>query len=380
VLRSSKACVKGRSLSANKAEVKAYMEPLIRCDNLVKIYSHSGVEVVALQGLDLSVQAGEIVGIVGASGSGKSTLLNVLGGLDRPSAGTLRVGERDLFKLSDGELNGYRRSQVGFVWQQTSRNLIPYLTALENVELPMRLCNQSRSNRRQRAMQLLEILELSHRKDHIPAMLSGGEQQRIAIAVALANRPQILLADEPTGEVDSATAAEVYTALHRINQMYGMTILIVSHDPCLGQYADRIVVICDGKASTETVPSGRQEAMEGPQATSAAPAIPPRERKTQEFEELVVLDSAGRLQIPRNYLEALDIGDRLRLELKRGHILIRPVSGRGRASVPQEPKPSPEELYLPPDQVPERTGDPWLAGARRLVGRIHFPNSDRDHE
>lgn len=356
------------------------MEPLIRCENLVKIYSLTGVEVVALQGLDLIVQPGEMVGIVGASGSGKSTLLNVLGGLDHPSAGTVRVGERDLFKLSDSELDAYRRSQVGFVWQQTTRNLVPYLTALENVELPMRLSRQPGKERRQHAMQLLETLGLSSRKDHTPAQLSGGEQQRIAIAVALANQPQILLADEPTGEVDTATAAEVYAELRKINQLYGMTILIVSHDPGLSHYTDRVVAIRDGKTSTETVRSGRQEAVEVSQVPSADPATHPGVQKTQEFEELVVLDSAGRLQIPRDYLEALDIGDRVRLELSEGRILIRPVSGRGRATAPREIQNRPEELYLPPDQAPERAENTWLVRARRLGGRIHFPKRGRNHE
>jgi len=356
------------------------MEPLIRCENLVKIYSLTGVEVVALQGLDLSVQPGEMVGIVGASGSGKSTLLNVLGGLDRPSAGTVRVGERDLFKLSDNELDTYRRSQVGFVWQQTTRNLIPYLTALENVELPMRLSRQPGKERRQHAMQLLDTLGLSPRKDHTPTQLSGGEQQRTAIAVALANQPQILLADEPTGEVDTATAAEVYAALRKINQFYGMTILIVSHDPGLSHYTDRVVAIRDGKTSTETVRSGRQEAVDVPKASSAAQAVLPVVQKTQEFEELVVLDSAGRLQIPRDYLEALDIGDRVRLELGEGRIVIQPVSGRGRSAAPREIQPRLEELYLLPDQEPERADNPWLARARRLGDRIQFPKRGRDHE
>jgi putative ABC transport system ATP-binding protein len=349
------------------------MEPLIRCENLVKIYSLTGVEVVALQGLDLSVQPGEMVGIVGASGSGKSTLLNVLGGLDRPSAGTVRVGERDLFKLSDSELDAYRRSQVGFVWQQTTRNLIPYLTALENVELPMRLSNQPGGERRQHAMQLLETLGLSPRKDHTPAQLSGGEQQRTAIAVALANRPQILLADEPTGEVDTATAAEVYSALRKINQLYGMTILIVSHDPNLSHYTDRVVAIRDGKTSTETVRSGRQEMGDAPQPATSAPQPGSELQKPLEFEEFVVLDSAGRLQIPRDYLERLNIGDRVQLELRDSHIVIHPVAKRGRAAASgDEIRPRPEELYLQPDQAPESAGNTWINRLRVLRARISF--------
>jgi putative ABC transport system ATP-binding protein len=349
------------------------MEPLIVCENLVKIYSLSGVEVVALPGLDLSVQPGEVVGIVGASGSGKSTLLNVLGGLDRPSAGTVRVGERDLLKLSDTELDAYRRSQVGFVWQQTARNLIPYLSALENVELPMRLTHHSRAERRQRAAQLLDTLGLSPRLDYTPAQLSGGEQQRVAIAVALANQPQILLADEPTGEVDTATAEEVYAALRKTNALYGMTILIVSHDPNLSRYTDRVVAIRDGKTSTEMVRSGQQEMGEAPHPAMPTPQQGLEPQKPQEFEELVVLDSAGRLQIPRDYLETLNIGDRVQLELRDGHIVIHPVAGRGRLAAPgEEIRPRPEELYLPPDQAPESVGSAWVERVRGLRARLRF--------
>lgn len=348
------------------------MQALIHCENLVKIYSLSGVEVVALQGLDLTVQPGEMVGIVGASGSGKSTLLNVLGGLDRPSAGKVWVGERDLLKLSDSELDAYRRSQVGFVWQQTTRNLIPYLTALENVELPMRLTPRSSAERRQRAAQLLETLGLSQRLDYTPLQLSGGEQQRTAIAVALANQPQILLADEPTGEVDSATAEQVYAALRKINALYGMTVLIVSHDPNLSQYTDRVVAIRDGKTSTERVRSGRQDAQAAQQQPASEPQIEPQLQEPQEFEELVVLDRAGRLQIPRDYLESLDIGDRVRLELRDGHILISPVSGRGRPTTPEEIQLQPEELYLQADQAPEIANNTWVERARRWGGRLRF--------
>ncbi|MRR33034.1 ABC transporter ATP-binding protein, partial [bacterium] len=193
--------------------------PLIQCENLVKIYTLAGtrtqtrVEVVALQGLDLSVAAGEMIGIVGESGSGKSTLLNVLGGLDRPSAGKAVVDGQDLLKLSEAELDHYRSDKVGFIWQQTTRNLIPYLSALENVELPMRLTGLSVDQRRARAEELLALVGLSEWTAHIPGQLSGGQQQRVAIAVALANHPALLLVDEPTGELDSATAQEIYAVL-----------------------------------------------------------------------------------------------------------------------------------------------------------------------
>jgi ABC-type lipoprotein export system ATPase subunit len=332
---------------------------MIECENLVKIYSLAGIEVVALQGLDLSVEEGDLLGIVGASGSGKSTLLNVLGGLDRPSAGKVTVGGRDLLKMKDKELDAYRRTQVGFIWQQTTRNLVPYLTAQQNVELPMRLTSLPASQRTARARELLETLGLGERMHHLPAQLSGGEQQRVSIAVALANKPIILLADEPTGEVDSATAADIYEALRKVNQVFGMTILIVSHDPNISQHTQRVIAIRDGKTSTETVrtngsarapasaggDAGQQEA----QTQASGPA------RAAEFVELVVLDSAGRLQIPREYLEDLDIGDRVRIEKKDHNLVIHPVAEYRREKEEMvEDLPSPEELYVDEeDQAPE---------------------------
>jgi putative ABC transport system ATP-binding protein len=355
-------------------------DPFILCENLVKIYAQSGVEVVALQGLDLSVEAGEMVGIVGSSGSGKTTLLNVLGGLDRPSAGRVLVGGRDLLKLSEDDLDAYRRSQVGFVWQQTTRNLIPYLTALENVEIPMRLANFPGGERRQRARALLESLDLSHRLNHLPAALSGGEQQRVAIAVALANQPQILLADEPTGEVDSATARDIYAALRKMSQTYGITALIVSHDPNLGHFTDRVVAIRDGKTSTETVRYARGAAIESEGETLVEMPSPAVEGRSTEFDELIVLDGAGRLQIPQEYLEMLDIGDRVRLELRDGDLLIRPVTGRGRGQGPSQDFSAPGDLYLIQDQAPEGDSHPLLVRARRFAYRRRWPPWRREPE
>jgi len=334
---------------------------MIVCENLVKIYSLSGVEVMALQGLDLNVANGEMLGIVGASGSGKSTLLNVLGGLDRPSAGSVRVDDRDLLKMSDHELDEYRRTEVGFVWQQVTRNLVPYLNALENVELPMRLTRLSARKRRQRALELLETVGLSHRTSHRSAQLSGGEQQRVGIAVALANQPKILLADEPTGEVDSVTAQEIYTALRRINQEYNTTSIIVSHDPLIGQYTDRLVSIRDGKTSSEVIKGS------GGEASAVEPGfestLSTNEQSAPTYEELIVLDSAGRLQLPRNYLETLNIGDRVRVELSDENIIIHPVRGRGRMAAPTEATlPSPDELYVEEEDVaPETQRTSWLA-------------------
>jgi len=350
----------------------------ILCENLVKIYSLAGVEIMALQGLDLAVQPGEMVGLVGASGSGKSTLLNVLGGLDRPTAGRVVVGGRELLKLSDAELDRYRRDQVGFIWQQTGRNLLPYLTARENVELPLRLAGRPPEERRARALELLEALGMAGHADRLPAQLSGGEQQRVAIAVALANRPQILLADEPTGELDSETALGVYSALREMNARYGTTILIVSHDPNLARHTGRVVAIRDGKTSTETVrsrPAGEEAPAAapagagqdgGPPGPEAQTEVHPRPHKP-EFEELVVLDSAGRLQIPREYLESLNIGGRVRLELQGDGILIQPVSGYERANNGPGVFDAPDELYMAEDAAPEDGRAGWKERLQRLT-------------
>ena len=291
-------------------------EPLIICENLVKIYrlnpdlpGKSGggsVEVQALQGMDIVVAEGEMLGIVGASGSGKSTLLNVLGGLDRPTGGRALVGKQDLGQLSASEIDEYRRKTVGFVWQQGARNLIPYLTALENIELPLTLSGQVGRTTRQRALELLELVGLSERMDHRLEELSGGEQQRVAVAIALANRPKLLLADEPTGELDTATAQTIYDLLRSLNKQLGLTMIIVSHDPGIARHVDRVVAVRDGKLASETL----------------------RVQKTDSDEhhlvELAVVDAAGRLQIPREYLEQFHIRRRVQVELTDQGILIRP--------------------------------------------------------
>jgi putative ABC transport system ATP-binding protein len=296
-------------------------EPFIVCDNLVKIYQVADLESVALQGLDLVVAPGELLGIVGPSGSGKTTLMNILGGIDRPSAGRVWVHGQDLLKMSDAALNRYRRSKVGFVWQQGTRNLIPYLSALENVELPMTLAGQDGGGKRQRAERLLEAVGLAERRHHHLAQMSGGEQQRVAIAVALANDPTLLLADEPTGEVDSATALTIYETFQRLNRERGLTTLIVSHDPGIARHVNRVVAIRDGKTATETV---RQSVLNGAPEGGWATADGVGEEE-EVFEELAVLDSAGRLQVPKEYLEHFDIKGRARLELTEEGILIRPA-------------------------------------------------------
>ena len=299
------------------------MEPFILCENLVKIYKVSGLEVVALQGLNLAVQPGELMGIVGASGSGKSTLLNILGGLDRPSAGRVTINGLDLLKAPASGLDEYRRTQVGFVWQQTARNLIPYLSAQANVELPMTIEGVGSREKRAWSRELLETVGLWEHRKHRLAQLSGGQQQRVAIAVALANRPKLLLGDEPTGEVDSGTAQEILALFRRMNEQYGLTTIIVTHDPQIARAVDRVVTIRDGSTSSETVRRVAEvEAAltQGAQEASAAMHV---------YEEFVVVDGAGRLQIPPDLRAEMEIGDRVTLERADDGILIRPAAGAG---------------------------------------------------
>ena len=184
------------------------MSNIIECENLIKIYKTADLEVVALQGLDLTIEQGELTAIIGNSGSGKSTLLNMIGCLDTPSAGKLFVDGKDLFKLSKKEVEVYKRETVGFVWQNNARNLIPYLTARENVELALSIGGKTK-NMKEEAIRYLSLTHIDHRQNNKLSELSGGEQQRVAIAIALSNNPKILLADEPTGAVDSKTASMI---------------------------------------------------------------------------------------------------------------------------------------------------------------------------
>ncbi len=284
----------------------------VLCEDLFKIYKIADLEVVALRGLDLDVRRGEVVAIVGASGSGKSTLLNVLAGYDSPSAGKVSVGGKDLLTMTPKQVELYRRDDVGFIWQQTSRNMFPYLTAVENVALPMMLTNRSARERRRLAEELLDLVGLGHRKDHTPEKLSGGEQQRVAIAIALANKPPLLLADEPTGELDDATAAEILDLFGTVNQEMNTTILIVTHDPDIAHKVGRVVMIRDGKMSTEI----RRKVTYRRLSSEA--------EKDQLLEEFILVDGSGRVQIPREVLEELSIGERARLRVEDGKVTIVP--------------------------------------------------------
>lgn len=281
------------------------------CDNVVRIYRTTGVEVVALQGLDLTVDKGEMVAVVGPSGSGKSTLLTILSGLDVPTAGNVRVASHDLTAMSRKERLHYRRKVVGFVWQQTADNLLGYLSAHDNVALVRSLSGAGRRQAGERADELLELLGVADCRDRTPAQLSGGEAQRVAIAASLVNDPEVLFADEPTGELDTATSAEVFAALRHVNAELGVTVVVVTHDPLVSTQVQRTVSIRDGRTSSETLRHGSGE--------------------EHVAEEYAVLDRAGRLQLPQEFTTALQLERRVRLALEPDHIGVWPDRSSGRA-------------------------------------------------
>ncbi|MBM7089901.1 ABC transporter ATP-binding protein [Streptomyces sp. NPDC012461] len=303
-----------RRVSADRNRPAFGHDALITCDRLVRVFTADGVEVQALQGLDLLVREGELMALVGASGSGKSTLMNILAGLDTPTAGAARVAGRDLLTMTAKDRLAYRREVVGFVWQQTARNLLPYLTSAQNVALPMRLRGgRGRAARRasaERALELLDLLEVADCRDRRPHEMSGGQQQRVAIAVALANEPSVLLADEPTGELDSHTAEQIFAAFRTANERLGTTIVIVTHDQAVASEVRRTVAIRDGRTSTEVLRRSEVDEATG--------------HETLVAREYAMLDRAGRLQLPAEYTQALGMRDRVALELEPDHIAVRP--------------------------------------------------------
>lgn len=290
---------------------------MIHCEGLVKIYKSSDLEVVALQGLDLRVEAGELMAIIGNSGSGKSTLLNMLGGLDKPSAGKLLVDGKDLLGFSEKDLVRYKRETVGFVWQNNARNLLPFLTAIENVELPILLRGK---RRRAKAEVLLESVGLKDRMKNSLSQLSGGEQQRVAIAIALANDPRLLLADEPTGSLDTRTSDQVLDLFRSLNQSMGITVVIVTHDPHLARKVDRVVQIRDGMTSSEMI---RRVSYAEELARLEAESLLLEQESHIEY---AVVDKAGRLQIPAGLLDAEEFkgSNKVRVELENGRIVLLP--------------------------------------------------------
>lgn len=294
---------------------------MIQCENLVKIYKTRETEVVALQGLDLTVDDGEMMAIIGNSGSGKSTLLNMIGGLDRPSAGLLHVAGKDLLKFKEKDYIEYKRDTVGFVWQNSARNLIPYMTALENVQVPLVLTNTR--NRKERAKELLDIVGLSDRCNSKLSQLSGGEQQRIAIALALANKPKLLLADEPTGAVDTATASHILDIFRTVCRETGLTIVIVTHDLSLSRRVDRVVAIRDGRTSSEFI--RRKSYTQQINEVGELSGMNLVEAEEEAQEELIVVDGTGHLQIPKEYLRAIGVNgkSRVKVDMENDKVVIR---------------------------------------------------------
>lgn len=272
---------------------------MINCDGLVKIYETDDKKVMALEGLDLSVETGEMLAVIGKSGSGKSTLLNMIGGLETPTAGILTIDGKDISTYSEDEMVRYRRDKVGFVWQKSAKNLFPYLTVLQNVEAPMLFEKKNnKSTNKNYALELLKAVGMEEHKDKLPSQLSGGEQQRTAIAVALANKPDILLADEPTGAVDTKTADQIYELFHELNRKLGITIIIVTHDMALADRVDRTVLISDGKVSTEKL----------------------KERPAMEY---TVLDKAHRIKLTDEMLAAAGIdSNKVRIDVQDGKLVI----------------------------------------------------------
>lgn len=296
---------------------------IIVCENLIKIYKTLDIEVVALQGLDLTVKEGEVMAIIGNSGSGKSTLLNMIGALDTPTAGKLYVDDKDLFKLNEAQMVEYKRDTVGFVWQNHARNLLPYLTATQNIELSLRISGKYKD--RNQIYELLDMVSMGHRKNNVLQQLSGGEQQRIAIAIAISNHPKVLLADEPTGAVDSKTSGQILDLFHQLNSTLGITVVIVTHDRQIANKVDRVVAIRDGRTSSEFVrTSTYSEALE--KIASGNETM-----QSENHVELALVDRVGRMQIPPACLDLLGIsqGGKIKVEIEDGKVVLNPIEKVG---------------------------------------------------
>ncbi|MDQ2844951.1 MAG: ABC transporter ATP-binding protein [Actinomycetota bacterium] len=279
----------------------------VLCRDLVRVYTAEGVEVQALQGLSLRVEPGELVAIVGASGSGKSTLLSILSGIDQPTAGTATVAGHRLVGMSRTERVGYQRHAVGFIWQQTARNLLPYLTGAENIAVVLAVAGYPRP--KARITELLDLTNATEQADQLPAEMSGGQQQRVAIAVALANDPKVLLADEPTGELDEASTQVVLETLREVNEQVGTTTLIVTHDVSVSEHVRRTIQIRDGRIAAETLRRNAIGADGG---------------QFQAAENYAVLDRVGRMQLPPEMVRALGLRQRVRLDEQEDHVGVWP--------------------------------------------------------
>jgi ABC-type lipoprotein export system ATPase subunit len=301
-------------------------EAIVVCDNLVKIYKVADLEVVALQGLDLEVRPGEMMALVGASGSGKSTLLNILSALDAPSAGRCIVDGNDLTRLGEAQRIAYRRHVIGHIWQQSGRNLLPELNVLENAELPQLLKGSAPRLRLRHAQELLDMVGLGQMRKKRPAQLSGGEQQRAAIAVAIANEPKLLLADEPTGELDSQTASEIFSLLRQLSRRLGLTIITVTHDAAIAAATDRTIAIRDGRTSTETVRRDASETVIGDLSLKTSAEIG---LSSETHRESILIDRVGRLQLPREVLDRIRFKGRAEVRIADDHVELWPAAAGG---------------------------------------------------
>jgi len=313
-------------VSATAASALAPAAPFVQCHSVVKAYRVGDSEIVALRGIDFTMSKGEMVSIIGPSGAGKSSLLNLLGGLDTPTAGKLMVDKLDLLSLKGRALADYRLKRVGFLWQQVERNLLPYRSALQNVTLPMLLAGVPPSIRTRRAKELLETVGLSNQMHKLPSQMSGGQQQRIGIAVALANHPQLLLLDEPTGSLDRATAMQVMALLQDLRKRYDLTVLMVTHDLNLATFADRVLTLRDGALGQDL---------------------------THLTDDTPTLDAEGRITLPDLVRIQLSNAPRIGVEIRPEGVLLRPeydtvedTRALARKLLPQDAAPKPKRFRL----------------------------------
>ena len=278
----------------------------INCTGLYKIFKVSDLEVVALRGVDLDIGYGELISIVGASGSGKSTLFIFLVEYQSLKTGNVQVGNFDLLGINQKEAVEYRKTEVGFVWQQTGKNLVPYLDIYSNIELPMMASNLSKKERTARVDSLIEFLNLDSISSRLPENISGGEQQVSAIAVALANQPPLLLADEPTGELDDETSDMVLEKMRYVNENYGTTVVIVTHDPKIEDHVNRSIGMRDGKVVKEVL------------------------RNKKKKSEFVVIDSFGGVQIPQEILSKSKIQSKASLTSEKSKISLEKIINKNK--------------------------------------------------
>jgi ABC-type lipoprotein export system ATPase subunit len=305
------------------------MSPLITCQQVVKAYQVGQHEVVALRGIDFEMERGEMVAIVGPSGAGKSSLLNLLGGMDTPTAGQLIVDGQNLLTLKAREIANYRLRRVGFLWQQVERNLLPHRSAIRNVTLPMMLAGVPIWQRNRKARELLDAVGLSKQIHNHPSMLSGGEQQRVALAVALANHPMLLLADEPTGSLDRQSAIQVMALLHDLRERYELTVLMATHDQEIAAHADRVLTLRDGALGQDV------------------------------SEEELTLDESGQIRLPGAVRSQLADVAHITVEIRPEGVLLRPGTDE------MDDVQAVLQGMLPQDAPPARTRRRWRFWRRR---------------